>query len=63
MVFDLLIKYKDGNGNVIDKIVSAVDDYCFSSELNMFYFEKNKYKSFMPCDNIIYFGREFDWNN
>ena len=63
MVFDLLVKYKNGKGDTIDKIISSVSGYGLSKETNLFYFEKNGYKGFLPKDNIIYFGREFDWNN
>lgn len=27
----------------------------------IFFFEKNGYRSFLPRENIKYFGRKFDW--
>jgi len=63
MVFDLLIKYKDGKCDTVDKVIKEVTSYGYLEESSLFYFDKNNHRSFMPQENIIYFGREHDWNN
>lgn len=57
MVFDLLILFNDGTF----KIVEEVSAYGFMFEGSIFWFDKNGYRSFLPKENINYFGREFDW--
>lgn len=56
MVYDLVIKFKDGS----IKIIKSVTNFTANYEGKIFIVEKNGYKSFFPMENIIYIGREFD---
>lgn len=56
MVYNILIIFDDGTR----KVITSVSDYGIS-ELGCFYFKKNNYKSFLPKEHIVFFGREFDW--
>lgn len=56
MTFELLIVYKSGE----NKVVPGVTDYGINSE-GCFYFMKNGYCSFITKENVIYFGRRFDY--
>lgn len=57
-VNDLLIIFKSGRA----KVISDVSIYGIENG-DMFYFIKNKYKSFIPVDGVIYFGRQFDFGD
>jgi hypothetical protein len=55
VVYDLLIIFTDGQS----KTISGVSNYHCMDEV--FFFEKNGYRSFLPKENIKYFGRKYDW--
>lgn len=56
-VFDLLIIYKTGE----KKIVEGVSNYSMMDNGKCFSYEKNGYRSFVPVDSVVFFGREFDY--
>lgn len=56
MTFELLIVYKTGK----NKVVPGVSDYGVNNE-GCFYFVKNDYRSFITKENVIFFGRKFDY--
>lgn len=56
--FTLLIIYRDGSR----KSIPGVTDYFCDKNAGVFWFNKNGYKSFVPIDTVLYFGREFDYN-
>lgn len=58
-VYDLLIIYKDGK----EKIVKNVSNYTYTVEGNVFRYEKNGYRSFIPANAVRFLGRAFDYNN
>ena len=49
----LLIVYE--NGNIIT--VVGVEDYGHLTDSDMFYFVKDGCKSFIPSNNVLYFGQ------
>ena len=55
--FRLLIIYDDWS----QKRIEDVNTYGINQNTYCFYFEKNGYRSFIPKDHILFFGREFDW--
>lgn len=56
--YNVLIIFNNG----VSKVVTGVQKHgVLSPEFNMFFFEKNDYRGFVPVDNVKYFGREFDW--
>lgn len=57
MVYDVLIIFENG----FEKVIDGVSNYGINKETGCFYFEKNGYRSFVPKDNVVYFGRRFDW--
>ena len=59
VVFDLLIIYTDGTSHV----VSDVSNYQINSKDGYFSFTKNGYNSFLPIQNVNFFGRRFDYEN
>lgn len=56
-VYDLLIIYNDKTKHIVKHVsnYSIIDD-CFT-------YEKNGYRSFVPKDKVIFFGRRFDYDN
>lgn len=56
-VTDLLIIYTD----CTRKTIIHVESYGCNNDI--FWFKKNGYTSFLPKENIVYFGREFDYEN
>lgn len=58
MTFNLLIIYK----NKEKKVIPGVTRYGLN-EYGCFSFEKNGFRSFVPRDNVLFFGREFDYKN
>lgn len=57
-VFDLLIIYVTGDR----KVVKNVSSYGHQTEGKMFYYDKNSHRSFIPVDSVMFFGREFDYD-
>ena len=55
----LLIVYTDGK----EHKVSGVEEYGFMNGEGQYYFKRNGYRSFLPKENIKFFGREFDYFN
>ena len=55
--FDLLIIYH----NMDEKIIKHVNDYGVSDSAGCFYYEKNGYRSFVPVNQVRFFGRSFDY--
>ena len=58
--FDLLIIYH----NMDEKIIKHVNDYGvydISDSVECFYYEKNGYRSFVPVNQVRFFGRLFDY--
>lgn len=56
-VTDLLIIYTD----FTRKTIAHVESYGHDND--MFWFTKHGYISFLPKENVVYFGREFDYEN
>lgn len=56
--YDLLIAFTGG----WKKTVSGVSEYGYKSDTNMFYFinADNLYKTFIPRENVMIFGRKSD---
>ena len=59
MTFNLLIKYANGE----EKIVKDVEGYKFNYDQKCFVFEKNGYRGFVPMNEVLYFGRKYDYMN
>ena len=57
MTFDLLIIFHDG----LTKIVRGVSGYGISDSAECFYYQKNGYRSFVPVNQVRFFGRLFDY--
>ena len=55
-VYDVSIKFV----NRTNKIIKKVSDLSFDNECNCFYVVKNGYRIFIPSENVLYIGREFD---
>lgn len=58
-MYKLLIVYSDGTQHIVED----VKDYGLNSDGDVFYFSKNGYISFVPKTKVMFFGREFDYNN
>lgn len=56
-VINLLIIYTDHTRKTIIHVES------YGCKEGIFWFKKNGYTSFLPKENIVYFGREFDYEN
>lgn len=54
----LLIIFSDG----FEKIVSGVELYGHQGDSDVFWFEKNGRRSFVPISQVRYFGSAFDYN-
>lgn len=58
--YDLLIIFTNGEKQIIHNVSS----YGFSeTNITVFRFTKNGYANFVPAANVVFFGREFDYNN
>lgn len=57
IVTDLLIMFSDGE----QKIIKGVEKYEIGED-GVFRFTKNGYVSFLPKQDIRYFGRKFDYD-
>jgi len=55
--YDLLIIFKNDE----TKTISGVYNHEFESKSGIFSFVKNGHRSFVPVENIKFFGRKFDW--
>ena len=55
--FDLLIIYNNRD----EKIIKRVNDYGVSDSARCFYYEKNGFRSFIPVNRVMFFGRLFDY--
>lgn len=55
--YDLLIIFVVGE----DKVIHGVTDYSYNKDSGLFVFVKNGYRSFVPVNNVKFFGRKFDW--
>ena len=55
--FDLLIIFHDG----IRKIIRRASGYGISDSAEYFYYIKNGYRSFVPLNQVRFFGRLFDY--
>ena len=61
LTFELLILY---NNNECERHqVKNVYGYGYISEGDLFWFEKNGHRSFVPRNNVKFFGRKFDYDN
>lgn len=59
--FDLLIIFNTQTG-FNSKIVKDVENYGYFDDNNgMFYFRKNGYDAYIPKENVVFIGRDFDW--
>lgn len=58
-VYDVLIIFRDGT----EKIVKGVTNYDVEEDAKCFVFMKNNYRSFVPIDEVRFFGRRFDYEN
>lgn len=56
MKFNILIKFKDGT----EKIITDATEYGANNDNGCFYVIKNGYRQFIPKENVLYIGREFD---
>lgn len=54
---DLLIIFVDGEV----KTVTGISNYEIDTKTRMFSFIKNEYRSFIPLENVKFFGRKIDW--
>ena len=54
MTLELLIIFTNGE----KKVVTDVSTFKYNNDLGMFIFEKNNYRSFLPKENIKFFGRK-----
>lgn len=54
MKYDLLIVYADG----LKVVINHVDKYGHTEQGAMFFFEKNLIRSFIPSNNVLFFGLE-----
>lgn len=57
MTYTLLIIFKTGSPEKIIK----VSNYGICDNHAVFFYEKNGYRSFVPIESVIFFGREFDY--
>lgn len=57
--YNLLIIYATGDR----KVVKNISGYGHQQEGKIFYYVKNGYRSFVPIDGVVFFGREFDYEN
>lgn len=57
--YDLLIVYVDQN----TKVIHGVTEYGTDADNVLFYFKKNGYLSFIPINQVRFFGRQFDYDN
>ena len=55
--FDLLIIYYNGD----KKIIKHVNYYGISDSSGYFYYEKNGFRSYIPVNRVMFFGRLFDY--
>lgn len=55
--FDLLIIFWDG----ARKIVKNVSNYGYNDLSSSFYYDKNKYRSFIPREMVMFLGRKSDY--
>lgn len=55
--YDLLIIYVTGER----KLITNVSDYGHQTDAKMFYYTKNDFRSFIPVENVKFFGRAFDY--
>lgn len=55
--YDLLILFKNGSR----KVIVSVSDYGICDDKGVFHYVKNGYRSFVPIDSVIFFGRAFDF--
>lgn len=55
--FDLLIIYNNRD----EKIIKHVNDYGVSDSAGRFYYEKNGFRSFIPVNRVLFFGKLFDY--
>lgn len=56
-MYDLLIIFN--NGKEIN--VKDVDKSGYNKESRIVYFEKEEYRSFLPAENVLYFGNKYDY--
>ena len=54
--YDVTIKFV----NRTNKVIKNVSDFGPNNDCNYFYVVKNGYKIFIPRENVLYIGREFD---
>lgn len=57
--YDLLIVYVDQT----TKVIYGVTEHGTDEENVLFYFKKNGYRSFVPINQVRFFGRQFDYDN
>lgn len=55
--FDLLIIYWDGR----EKVIKNVECYKYDEGSELFAYEKNGYRAFLPKDMIRFIGRKSDY--
>ena len=59
VTYDLLIIYSDKTR----KIVHGVTEYGTDEDNVLLYFKKNGYRSFVPINQVQFFGRLFDYDD
>ena len=57
--FELLIIFWDGT----KKVVKDVSVYGTYDAAELFYYEKNELRSYMPIDKVTFIGRLSDWED
>lgn len=57
--FDLLIIFESEP----NKIISGVTGYKYIEDCGLFAFDKDGWRSFLPKENVIFFGRRRDWED
>lgn len=54
--YDVIIKFVDKT----DKVIKKASDFGLNNECNYFYVVKNGCRIFIPRENVLYIGWEFD---
>ena len=57
-VVDLLILFVNGT----DLVVTDVEDFYYNEDTKMFAYKKDGWKSFVPREAVLYFGRTRDYH-
>lgn len=64
--YDLLIIFNRTVNNTtqsIWKVVENVTNHGYFDDSGIFFFRKNGYDAYIPKENVIFIGRDFDWDD